>query len=69
MDDAVKELVKAPLFGEEKLGGLGGYKFKVTKQLTLLSYSNDESALTLELMALGTHENFYRDVFMFRTIC
>jgi hypothetical protein len=38
------------------------YKFKMSKQLTLLGYSFDDGTLTLELMALGTHENFYRDV-------
>ncbi|MEH6617911.1 MAG: type II toxin-antitoxin system RelE/ParE family toxin, partial [Porticoccus sp.] len=38
------------------------YKFKMNKQLTLLGYSFDDGTLTLELMALGSHENFYRDI-------
>ncbi len=65
LDNAVKELVKEPLLGEQKRGDLTFlrvYKFKMVKQLTLLGYSYDEGVLTLELMALGTHENFYRDI-------
>ncbi|AFJ02626.1 hypothetical protein Q7C_1477 [Methylophaga frappieri] len=38
------------------------HKFKMNKQLTLLGYSFDEGQLILELMALGSHENFYRDI-------
>ncbi|MEJ1436512.1 MAG: type II toxin-antitoxin system RelE/ParE family toxin, partial [Candidatus Sedimenticola sp. (ex Thyasira tokunagai)] len=30
--------------------------------LTLLGYSYDDGDLILELMALGSHENFYRDM-------
>jgi hypothetical protein len=28
----------------------------------LLGYGFDDGALVLELMALGSHENFYRDI-------
>ena len=38
------------------------HKFKMNKQLTLLGYSFDDGALVLELMAQGSHENFYRDI-------
>jgi hypothetical protein len=34
----------------------------MNKQLTLLGYNFDDGALVLELMALGPHENFYRDI-------
>ncbi|WP_424418098.1 type II toxin-antitoxin system RelE/ParE family toxin [Oceanisphaera sp.] len=54
-----------PLLGEQKKGDLAFlfvYKFKMVKQLTLLGYSYEDGTVTLELMALGTHENFYRDV-------
>jgi len=34
----------------------------MNKQLTLLGYSFDDGALVLELIALGSHENFYRDL-------
>jgi hypothetical protein len=37
------------------------YTFKMVKQVTLLGYSYEDGALVLELMTLGSHENFYRD--------
>lgn len=61
----MKELVEASFLGEQKRGYLSFlkvHKFKMAKQLTLLGYSYDEGVLTLELTALGSHENFYRDI-------
>ncbi len=65
LDSAIKALVKKPKLGEQKKGDLTYlrvYKFKMNKQLTLLGYSYDDGALILELIALGSHENFYRDI-------
>ncbi len=65
LDNAIKELMKEPLLGEQKKGDLSFlrvHKFKMVKQLTLLGYSYEDGTVTLELMALGSHENFYRDV-------
>ena len=65
LDNAIKELIDNPLLGEQKRGDLSFlrvYKFKMSKQLTLLGYSFSEGIFTLELMALGSHENFYRDI-------
>lgn len=65
LDNAVKALIEDPLLGEQKKGDLAFlrvYKFKMTKQLTLLGYSYDNGTVVLELIALGSHENFYRDV-------
>ena len=65
LDQAVKELMSNPGMGEQKKGDLAFlcvYKFKMDKQLTLLGYSFDEGNLILELLALGAHENFYRDL-------
>lgn len=65
LDTAIKTLMKDPKLGEQKKGDLAFlrvYKFKMNKQLTLLGYSYNEGKLILELMALGSHENFYRDV-------
>jgi len=64
LDAAVKELIKDPLLGDQKKGDLSFmrvYKFKMIKQLTLLGYSYENGALVLELMTLGSHENFYQD--------
>ncbi len=65
LDKAVKELIEDPLLGEQKKGDLAFlrvYKFKMNKQPTLLGYSYQDGTVTLELMALGSHENFYRDI-------
>jgi mRNA-degrading endonuclease YafQ of YafQ-DinJ toxin-antitoxin module len=65
LDKAVKELMMNPLAGELKKGDLNGvrvYKFRMINQLTLLAYMFDEADESLTLLALGSHENFYRDL-------
>ena len=65
LDTAIKAVMAKPTVGEQKKGALaflGVHKFKMNKQMTLLGYSFNDGTLTLELMALGSHENFYRDV-------
>ncbi len=65
LDAAVQRLIHDPSIGEQKKGALSclrEYKFKMNKQLMLLGYSFDDAELTLELLALGSHENFYRDM-------
>jgi hypothetical protein len=65
LDKAIKEVIKDPKIGEQKKGGVSFmrvYKFKMVKQLTLLGCSYKDGAIILELIALGTHENFYHDV-------
>lgn len=44
------------------LAGIRVYKFKLNKQLTLLGYEYDGETVTLYLLKLGSHENFYRDL-------
>ena len=63
VDDAVLAIAANPTIGEAKKGDLLGirvYKFKINKQEVLLSYS--VGADQLLLVALGSHENFYRDM-------
>ena len=65
LDAAIAAVMTEPLAGERKVGDLAGilvHKFKMAKQFTLLAYSYDEGILTLTLLALGSHENFYRDL-------
>lgn len=65
LDTAIKALLNEPKLGEQKKGDLAFlrvYKFKMNKQLTLLGYSYNDGTLILELMALDSHENFYRDI-------
>jgi len=65
LDEAVKAIAQNPGIGDPKVGDLSGvsvYKFKMVKQLTLLAYQYEDETITLSLLALGTHENFYRDL-------
>ncbi|MCJ8312559.1 MAG: type II toxin-antitoxin system RelE/ParE family toxin [Saccharospirillaceae bacterium] len=65
LDQTIRLLIQTPDLGERKKGDLGFlrvFKFKMVKQLMLLGYSYEDGAITLELMALGSHENFYRDI-------
>ena len=65
LDTAIKSVMAEPTVGEQKNGDLSFlrvHKFKMNKQMALLGYSLNDGTLTLELMALGSHENFYRDV-------
>ncbi|WP_419421219.1 type II toxin-antitoxin system RelE/ParE family toxin (plasmid) [Legionella sp. D16C41] len=60
---AIKEIVRDPQLGTAKKGDLSGvhvYKFKISNQEYLLAYEwIPEERI---LLALGVHENFYRDL-------
>ena len=64
VDDAVREIMSDESIGVAKKGDLAGVfvrKFKINKQELLLSYKligTDE----LVLLAIGSHENFYRNL-------
>ncbi len=63
LDNAVREIIKNPELGEQKKGDLADvwvYKFRMVDQENLLAYQWDEKTRTL--IALGVHENFYRDI-------
>jgi mRNA interferase RelE/StbE len=63
LDDEVRRICAAPEIGETKKGDLTGvsvHKFKVRDRLFLLAYEFDEKEMLL--LALGAHENFYRDL-------
>lgn len=65
LDSVIRQLVKDPTLGEMKKGDLNGvrvYKFHIQNQLTLLAYEIHEKELQLILLALGSHENFYRNL-------
>jgi mRNA interferase YafQ len=65
LDDAVLSIIDNPLIGEMKKGDLNGiqvHKFKMINHLTLLAYQFDDDESQLILLALGSHENFYRDL-------
>ena len=63
LDEEIKKIVENPFIGEEKKGDLKDvfiYKFKIKTIQYLLSYRmiNDD----LELIMIGPHENYYRDL-------
>lgn len=60
---AMRELIANPLLGEEKKGdlaGVGVYEFDCINQAYLLAYLWD--AVMRTWLAVGPHENFYRDL-------
>ena len=60
---AIRAVIADPKLGEEKKGDLVGvfvYKFDCVNQHYLLAYRWTET--TRVLLALGPHENFYRDL-------
>ncbi len=63
LDDAIRKVMANPQIGQEKAGDLQGVrvmKCRVAKQQLLLAYEVGEACITL--LALGSHENFYRDL-------
>ena len=65
VDDAVKGLLTDPLAGEPKVGALKGVcvvKFKVGAQQLLLAYQFDTKRNVIEVLDVGPHENFYREL-------
>lgn len=63
LEQAIRTIVANPALGKAKQGDLNGihvYKFRMLNQLTLLAYQYTTSQLIL--VALGSHENFYRDL-------
>lgn len=64
LDNEIKQIIKNPSIGSEKKGDLRGifvHKFNLQNQMYLLAYRviKEES---LELIMLGPHENYYRDL-------
>ena len=65
LDKAVKKIIHNPKIGDLKVGDLAGYrvyKFKNNVEMFLIGYGVDDELTLLSLIALGTHENFYRDM-------
>ena len=63
VDAAIRAIVQDPELGERKRGDLAGvyvYKFDCVGQEMLLAYEWDPTLRLL--LALGVHENFYRDL-------
>jgi mRNA-degrading endonuclease RelE of RelBE toxin-antitoxin system len=65
VDGAVGIASNKPSIGERKKGDLAAllvYKFNSNGQLYLLGYSLDDGFRLIYLEAIGSHQNFYRDI-------
>ena len=63
LDKQIHKILDNPSIGQEKKGDLRGvlvYKFKIETIQYLLSYRTAKN--TLELIMIGPHENYYRDL-------
>lgn len=63
LDREVRNIAENPNIGEEKKGDLKGvfvHKFKLKTNLYLLAYR--KVGKDLELVMIGSHENYYRDL-------
>ncbi len=63
LDKQIRTIIDNPSTGQEKCGDLRGvfvYKFKIASIQYLLSYRF--KAAMLELIMIGPHENYYRDL-------
>ena len=63
LDRHIKKILDNPIIGQEKKGDLRGvfiYKFKIQTIPYLLSYRLVDK--DLELIMIGPHENYYRDL-------
>jgi len=63
LDEEIKRIIENPLVGEEKKGDLRGvyihkFKIKIIQYLLSCRMINDG----LELIMIGPHENYYRDL-------
>ena len=64
-DEAVKAILATPLSGDPKAGALRGVrvvKFKVGAQQLLLADQFDARRRLVEVLDVGPHENFYREL-------
>ena len=65
VDQAIREIMANTGVGAMIKGALTGvrvHKFKVDDKQYLLAYRREKKSDTLTLLALGSHENFYRDL-------
>jgi mRNA interferase RelE/StbE len=63
LDQEVRRIAQNPSIGEEKKGDLAGvfvHKFKMKTTRYLLAYRT--VGQDLELVMIGAHENYYRDL-------
>lgn len=61
----INKILENPYIGEPKTGDLKGvivHKFQYLQEEYLLAYKLDKKGKTVIFLAIGGHENFYRDL-------
>lgn len=64
VEDEIDLIIGNPEIGEHKRGDLSYlrvHKFSLNGRQVLLGYNWQEEKLTLHLLSIGSHENFYRN--------
>ncbi len=65
LDAQVKRLIESPFLGDPKVGALKGVrvvKFKAESHQYLLAYQFFPKQNVIQVLDVGVHENFYRDL-------
>lgn len=65
INKAIQIIIDNPFAGTRKAGDLADVyvcKTKALSQLFLIAYTYQEDLLILTFLAIGSHENFYRDL-------
>lgn len=65
LDEVVRAIAADPQIGEMKKGDLAGvrvYKYRCQAGLLLVAYRVVQNEEMIKLLAVGSHENFYRDL-------
>lgn len=65
IDDAARTILTNPMIGEPKVGALIGvrvYKFTHHNLEYLVAYQLETRKRVIHFLAVGPHENFYRDL-------
>lgn len=63
VDDQIDLIIADPELGTLKKGDISHirvHKFKINGEQILIGYNWNESKVTLTLLSIGPHENFYR---------
>ena len=65
IDERVKAVIADPMLGDPKTGALRGVRvttFKIGPRQYLLAYTFTPKTNVVEVLDVGVHENFYRDL-------
>lgn len=65
LDEAIRTIAADPQIGEMKKGDLAGvrvYKYRSQTRIVLVAYGVARDEGIIKLLAVGSHENFYRDL-------